>query len=77
MLILDRKTNEAVVIDLIEGLDPRTPVGELFAAGPIEIVVRRHRQHIKVGIRADVRFLILRMELYQRRHACALRGGVR
>lgn len=76
MLMLNRKPGEAVMIDLVEGVDPRTPVGELFAAGPIEIVVQRDGQHIKVGIRADARFLILRSELYKRRLVRAVGDGV-
>lgn len=55
-----------------------TPVGALFAEGPIEIVVQRpllrprhsgiHAQHIqgqqvRIGIQADDRLLILREEL--------------
>ncbi len=64
MLILTRKSGEAVHIDLMEDLDPRTPVGELFAQGPIEIVVTGVRgEQVKLGLTADPRFRILREEL--------------
>ena len=64
MLILTRKPGQAVVIDLIEGLDPRTPVGELFARGPIEVTVAKiEGGHVRLGIEADTRFRILRDEL--------------
>ena len=64
MLILTRKPGQAVVIDLIEGLDPKTPVGELFTRGPIEVtVVKIEGGHVRLGIEADTRFRILRDEL--------------
>ncbi len=64
MLILTRKPGQAVEIDLMEDLDPRTPVGELFAQGPIEIVVTSIRgEQVKLGFTADPRFRILREEL--------------
>ncbi len=39
MLILTRKSGQVVIIDLVEGVDPRTPAGELFAQGPIAVMV--------------------------------------
>ncbi len=64
MLVLTRKPGQAVQIDLMEDLDPRTPVGDLFAQGPIEIVVTGIRgEQVKLGLTADPRFRILREEL--------------
>jgi sRNA-binding carbon storage regulator CsrA len=64
MLVLTRKPGQAIQIDLMEDLDPRTPVGELFAQGPIEIIVGGIRgDQVKLGINADKRFRILRDEL--------------
>lgn len=64
MLILTRKPGQAVIIDLAEGLDPRTPVGELFAQGPIEIMVSGIRgSQVSLAVHADRRFHILRDEL--------------
>ncbi len=64
MLVLTRKPGQAIQIDLMEDLDPRTPVGELFGAGPIGIIIGGRRgDPVKLGIHADKRFRILRDEL--------------
>ncbi len=64
MLVLTRKPGQAIQIDLMEDLDPRTAVGELFATGPIEIIIGGRRgDQVKLGIHADKRFRILRDEL--------------
>ncbi len=64
MLVLTRKPGQAIQIDLMEDLDPRTPVGELFVTGPIEIIIGGRRgDQVKLGISADKRFRILRDEL--------------
>jgi len=64
MLILTRKPGQVVRIDLLENLDPQTPVGELFAQGPIRIMVTAIQGgQVKLGLSADPRFLILREEL--------------
>lgn len=70
MLIVTRKQNESVKIDLHEDTDPATTVGELFAEGPIEVAVKNiQRNQVKLGIQASSRFLILREELYAARPA--------
>jgi len=64
MLILTRKPGQVVTIDLREDVDLKTPVGELFAQGSIEVMVTAvNGAQVKLGIRADPRFLILRGEL--------------
>ncbi len=64
MLVLTRKPGQAIQIDLMEDLDPQTPVGELFVTGPIEIIIGGFRgDQVKLGIHADKRFRILRDEL--------------
>jgi len=64
MLILTRKPGQVVTIDLREDVDLKTPVGELFAQGSIEVMVTAvNGAQVKLGIRADPRFLILRKEL--------------
>ncbi len=64
MLVLTRKPDQAIQIDLMEDFDPRTPVGELFVTGPIEIIIGGRRgDQVKLGIIADKRFRILREEL--------------
>jgi len=48
-----------VTIDLLENLDLQTPVGELFAQGPIRIMVTAiHGGQVKLGLSADPRLLI-------------------
>ena len=70
MLVLTRRPGEAVKIDLLQHVDPQTPVGELFACGPIEVVLLAVRgRQVKLGLRADARLLILRDELYVKRVA--------
>ena len=63
MLILTRKSGQVVIIDMMEDLDPQTPIGELFARGPIRVMVTDIQSgQIKLGFTADPRFLILREE---------------
>ena len=63
MLILTRKSGQVVIIDMMEDLDPQTPIGELFARGPIQIMVTNiYGAQVKLGFTADPRFLILRKE---------------
>ena len=65
MLVLTRKPGEAVKLDLLKDIDPLTPIGALLARGPIEVVVLSVQgRQVKLGLRADARFLILREELY-------------
>ena len=64
MLVLKRKVGERVRIELDPQLDRATPVGDLFGAHGIEITVTEARStHVKLGIEADSRLLILRDEL--------------
>lgn len=64
MLVLARKRGETIRIDLMEGVDPQTPVGELFAAGAIEVTIASIKgTQVKIGIQAEQRFRVLRGEL--------------
>lgn len=64
MLVLTRRPGEIVLIDLAEGLDPRTPLGKLFAQGPIGVVmIGCNGSQVRLGFSADSRFRILRSEL--------------
>lgn len=70
MLVLTRKPGQTVIVDLTEGIDPQTPVGELFAGGAIVIrVTDVVGAQVKLGFEADGRFRILREELWVRRRA--------
>jgi hypothetical protein len=64
VLILTRKPGQRIRIEPAAGLDPGTTVGELLAAGPIEIVVTRVTGHrVRLGITAPAGFVILREEI--------------
>lgn len=64
MLLLKRKPGETFIIIPAATLDPLTPIKDLFGAGPIEIQIRQvDGVQVKVGIKADQRFVILREEL--------------
>lgn len=76
MLILTRRPGQVVMIDLMEGVDPRTPVGEVFGQGPIQVVLVDIRgTQVKLGFSADPRFRILRGELCQASDDRAEVGG--
>lgn len=67
MLILTRRAGQMFTIDLDETVDPKTPAGELFAQGPVRIVVARiEGRQVKLGITAHQGLLILRDELLNR-----------
>ena len=52
------QTGQVVTIGLLEDLDPKTPVGDLFAGGLIEVVVTSvNGVQVKLGLNADPRFL--------------------
>lgn len=68
MLVLTRKVGESVKLDLKTSVDRLLAVGELFADGPIEVVLLGvARRQVKVGIQASPHVLILREELYAAR----------
>lgn len=70
MLVLSRKRGEGVQIELGEGVPASTPVGELFGAGPIEILVAQVvGNRVKLGVEADRRLVVLRSELRNRAKA--------
>ncbi len=63
MLVLTRKPGQILEIKPAPGLDLTTPVGELFARGPIEVIALTiNGSQVKLGIRADLGFLIHRRE---------------
>lgn len=64
MLVLERKSGEAVLIYPNEGIDPNMTVGELFSSGPIRVSVKcREQGAIKLAIHAPTSIKILRDEL--------------
>ncbi len=66
MLTLSRQEGESLFIDLEDSVDPNTTVGELFADGPIEILVSQiKRGSVKIGIEAPGEINIVRGELIE------------
>ncbi len=64
MLVLTRKLGESLRVYLSEAVDPQFTARELFAAGPIEImVVRFSGSQVKIGVAARPEFVVLRSEL--------------
>ncbi len=64
MLILTRRRGEAIRLSPHPGLDPATPVGELFKNGPIRIVVLDiGSDRTQIGIEADPGIAVVRDEL--------------
>ena len=63
MLVLTRKPGQIIDITPAPSLDLSTPIGELFSHGPIEVITLTiNSSQIKLGIRADLGFLVLRRE---------------
>lgn len=64
MLLLTRKCNEGIRITLDPRTDATVPVGELFAAGPIEIrVLGISDTRVKLAVVADPRLRVERVKL--------------
>jgi sRNA-binding carbon storage regulator CsrA len=64
VLILTRKPGQRVRIEPAAAVDPGTTIGELFADGPIELVVTRVSGHrVRLGIVAPAGLVILREEI--------------
>ena len=59
MLVLTRKLDEGILIDLDPSADPSMPAGELFANGPIEIrVVDIATSRVKLAVGAARRVFV-------------------
>lgn len=64
MLIITRKRGQIIRIEPAPGTDPATPIGDIFAQGPIEVMVAQVRgSNIRLGISAPLSLIILRSEL--------------
>ncbi len=68
MLILTRCRGEAIRLLPHPGLNPATPIGELFKNGPIRIViVDIGPNRMQIGIEANPGFTVIRDELSPRK----------
>lgn len=64
MLIITRKPGQCLTIDLLHPAGNHLSAAELFAAGPLEIVVARvEGTRVQLGIHAHPHLRILRAEL--------------
>ncbi len=64
MLVLTRKPDQIIAIQPHASLCSTTPIAQLFANGPIEIVVPQvWGNAVRLGIQAHSEFLIYRREL--------------
>ena len=64
VLTLTRKNQEAIFINPDQGVDPNMTVAELFANGPIEIVVHRIKAgSAAISIKAPDELKVVRSEL--------------
>ena len=64
MLIITRKRGQSIHIAPGPKTDPATPIGEIFANGPIEVVyVQARGAQIRLGITATLSLIVLREEL--------------
>ncbi len=63
MLILTRQPGQFIAIKPHESLHPATPIGRVFADGPLEILVARiDGNQVRLGIKAHPELVIYRSE---------------
>jgi sRNA-binding carbon storage regulator CsrA len=63
MLVVSRRADESIEITLAEGVDGSLTLNELFAKGPIEIMLLGgNGRRIKMGIVAPPELCIVRVE---------------
>lgn len=64
MLIITRKRGQIIRIAPAPNTDPATPLSDIFAEGPIEVIVAQVRgSHVRLGVTAPFALTILREEL--------------
>lgn len=64
MLFITREKGQIIFIGLAPHTDPATPIGEVFAEGPIEILVTQvNDSHTRLGITAPLSLSVLRQEI--------------
>ena len=64
MLILTRRLGQIIAIQPHQSLRPATPIGRVFAEGPIEILVARiEGNQVRLGVKAHPELVIYRSEV--------------
>lgn len=64
MLTLTRKNQESIIIQPDQEIDPNMTIGELFADGPIKVVVHRIKSgSAAISISAPEQLKVVRSEL--------------
>ena len=73
MLTLSRRVDESIYLYPREGLDPSMTVAELFADGPIQIMLTKiqTKGQVKIGICAHADLVIVREEIHRRESSLA------
>jgi len=62
---LDRKERQSILIHPAEGLDPVMTVAELFASGPIKVVITKAREgDVGIGIDVPGSLCVIQPELF-------------
>lgn len=64
MLFITREKGQIIVIGPAAHADPRTPIGEVFADGPIRILITQvNDSQTRLGIKAPLSLSVLREEI--------------
>lgn len=65
MITLSRKESESILIHPSEDLDPAMTVAELFANGPIRVIVTAaNRGHAQIGIEVPGKLRVIQTERF-------------
>ncbi|HKK05466.1 MAG TPA: carbon storage regulator [Gammaproteobacteria bacterium] len=76
MLVVTRKSGEYITIEPEGSHDPDSPVGRLFANGPIKLWVAQIKGgHVKLGIDAHPDLNVVREELLEKSRQTSVGSG--
>ena len=65
MITLNRKESESILIHPSEDLDPAMTVAELFANGPIKVIITEARQgDVQIGIHVPGKLRVVQTERF-------------
>jgi carbon storage regulator CsrA len=75
MLVLTRHPGQRITLQPRASLRPATPIGRVFADGPIEILVSRiEGDRVRIGIKAPADLVIHRAEVGEGRDVVEVDG---